>query len=93
MLGEEQSWVNMEGEGSAMRRRSRDGEEEGARRAGSRVGEWSKPSGRLYEYNRTGTSITYQVPERYITLYNQARTYQDFKTLLSANARFPGQKR
>ena len=63
VLGEEQSWVNMEGEGSAMRRRSRDGEEEGAGRAGSRGREWSKPSGRLYEYNRTGTSNTYQVPE------------------------------
>ena len=63
MLEEEQSWVNMEGERSSLRRRSGEEEAEGARRAGSRGGEWSKPSGRLYEYNMMGTSNTYKVPE------------------------------
>ena len=61
VLGEEQSWVNMEGEGSAMRRRSRDGEEEGAGRAGSRAGEWSKPSGSM---STTGRAL--QLPIRFL---------------------------
>ena len=72
----------MEGERSSLRRISREGEAEGAWRAGSRGGEWSKPSGRLYEYNMMGTSNTYKVPEIDISHYHirpeQTQSLQEY---------------